>query len=236
MKKVFILVVWGILLSFSLHGQGIRENHIIDLSMAYGKDVQNYSLEWSHRWGILWKKRIKLGYGLRFNNVFGQGTSLVNAFQAMGNEPPRDTLLVRNTEFHTLNISICAEVSFLKWLDAGVNIDIFGFSFGPQRTATYYSESYGTPVSFQPVRPEVLNVFLFGRKDRGSLNSQFFLRFWLPHDISLRAGFSILHLYYRSDNVLNFQNDRFFIDPKMGFISIAWSPGRSAWISGKKER
>ena len=66
----------------------------------------------------------------------------------------------------------------------GFNLDAAGLSFGPtRRTPT---------ITGRPVRPTRGNLLLGGSRDRGSLNSEFYLALALLRGLGLRAGWSYI--------------------------------------------
>jgi hypothetical protein len=217
--------------SDTLKSKPWKENHYVDMSLSLGQKIFTGSVAWHKMFNIAWKKRIRLGAGLRFNMANVIDRTFVTAFPARPEGGSYDSLFLDDHTIYSLNLTFNADISFTRWLDAGMNIDVVGVSFGETSDASYQSATFSPSASTEQANPELLNVFLFGRNDRGSLNSQFYLRFWPGENFFVKAGFSIYHIIENTSNTLNFSNNRFFTDANMGFVSLGWTPLRTAWIT-----
>lgn len=215
----------GLLLCFLVFGaagkalaQGGKKNHEVSIGFQAGKNAQLVPLAWQHTWGIAWKKRILVGYGVQFSSFYGQGTTLVTkASDVVG---MRDTLMIRNAEVHSLNLTFHLEIRPFSWLYLGASLDLAGFSLGPKRTAYIQGPNFPEGGELINTRPQYGNLFLFGTRDKGSLNSQFFLKFWPTDFLSIKLGYSIYHVNYVA------AEKSYFIDPKMAVISLGFCPSR----------
>jgi len=87
-----------------------------------------------------------------------------------------------------LNVMVQGELTLAGPLRVGANIDLAGLAGGPERRA-------GT-VTLKPARGSLL---LLGARDRGSLNSEFFLAFRATRRVTLRAGVSHYVTGYRAE-------------------------------------
>lgn len=59
----------------------------------------------------------------------------------------------------------------------------------------------------------------------GQLNSWFYIRFWSIENIYMKAGFSIYHII---ENTSNYSNNLLYTGTNMVFISLGWTPLRTA--------
>lgn len=180
---------------------------------------------------IAWKKRIRLGAGFRFNMANVTDRTYVTAFQARPDAGSYNSLFLDDHTVYSLNLTLNADISFTCWLDAGLNIDVVGVSFGESTDALYRSASFFPAASTEQAKPELLNVFAFGNNNRGTLNTQFYLRFWPGELFFVKAGSSLYHLSENTDNTLNYSNNRFNTDSYMGFVFLGWTPLKTAWIT-----
>ncbi len=77
MQKIKILLTGALILSFTLLGfaqdlpKGFKYNNNFDLAFAFGGGQVTISPSWAHLHGIGKKEKFKIGYGVRFNSVFG---------------------------------------------------------------------------------------------------------------------------------------------------------------------
>lgn len=217
--------------SDSLKSKPWKENHYVDMSLGIGKKIFTGSVAWSKMFNIAWKKRIRLGGGLRFNMANVTDRTYLTAFPARPDGGTFDSLYLDDHTVYSLNLTLNADVSFTHWLDAGLNIDVVGVSLGESTNASYRSASFSPAASAEQAKPELLNVFAFGNNNRGTLNTQFYLRFWPEENCYVKAGFSLYHLTENTVNTLNYSNNRFNTYSYMGFVSLGWTPLRTTWIS-----
>ncbi len=210
------------------------ENHYVDMNLSMGQKIFTGSVAWHKMFNIAWKKRIRMGVGLRFNMANVTDRTFVTAFPSRPDVGSYDSLYLDDHTIYSLNLTFNTDISFTRWLDAGFSMDVVGVSLGEITHALYQSATFSPSVSTEQAKPELLNVFLFGRNDRGSLNFQFYLRFWPGENFFVKAGFSIYHMIENTSNTLNYSNNRFFTDANMGFISLGWTPLRTAWITTQK--
>ncbi len=202
-----------------------KENHYLDLSIGLGDNVLVTSCQWDKLFAVA-RDRIKFGFGVRMNVANYWNKSFFTA-------PPQrvnnmlDTLTMDHQTVYFCNLQFILDLTIFRWMDAGMNIDLVGASWGPKAEGSYYSYSTGNNGSRQNVSPETLNLMLFGHNDFGNLNSQFYLRFWPSDNVCIKAGMSLSTFISHTDNILTNGNTRFNAGSYMGFISLGWTPGRS---------
>lgn len=211
-----------------------NDNHgnYIDLGVSGISDQLAVSLGWSHLISIgKSKKRFKVGYGIRYTSYFAKNQNYTTAPAKYANTPADvDTLLVGSPQLNAFNATIHLQYSVTKKLDLGFNIDLIGFSFGWKREATVISSSYdlGQP-SLVYVRPVAFNLLLVGNNDKGTLNSEFYARYWVTPRFAIKAAYTYLFTDYRTYVELAFnngaiENTRYRLKSGLATIAVSWRP------------
>ncbi|AUD03490.1 hypothetical protein [Spirosoma pollinicola] len=199
----------------------------LDLSLATKGSLTTAALSLNRLYGLGKLHRFKIGYGLRLTSAFGQATdyrtapadlvkgngkaSVVGLF-SKDLEEHIDTLRLSNTLAHSVNISLNLEYALSHRLDLGVNIDLIGFTVGPKQSGTFIANSPSrSPLSgtIQEASLTAFNILLGDKSDRGSLNSEGYVRYRLTNRFSLRGGLSFQFNEYTTSRKLTFDNDRF---------------------------
>lgn len=177
-----------------------------DLTAGSGEGVTSLSVGAMRSRDVLPGDRLRLGLGLR--STFVTGDQRLTPAGAK-NVPVGviDTLTVP-TAAVMLNVSGHVSIVLSSRLEAGMNIDLAGFGFGPSRQASYRASAGATPSAVE-ASPSTTNVFLYGSKDRGSLNSEFFAAWKVNDRVTLRGGLSHQLTEYRAERTLSSNTDRF---------------------------
>jgi hypothetical protein len=210
MKKtiLFILVI-GFYLPFA-NAQYLypRNTTSIDVSFAKGKGTTN-ALSINQLFGLGAKKRFKIGLGLRLSNFSGKDLEYTTAPAKLASEPASvDTFLLTKAQSNSLNLSIHLQHSHGKF-DLGFNIDALGATFGKAQTGLVLASPSNLNNTNQNATLTKENLLLVGNNDKGSLNSELYLRYWLKPRIGIRAGASFLFSEYTTNQKIAFDNDRF---------------------------
>lgn len=163
-------------------------------------------------------------FGGRLNLMHVDQKVFQTSFPNRPGEGVFDTLQVKDVRVFSLNLHVGLALRFWEKWSVGTDIDLVGWSFGSRGLFLYESEGSTESQSFQWASPEPFNVMLMGRNDRGSLNSRFWLGYRFHKKWEIQGGLAIVHIIYRTDNTLAFENDRFFSDYKAGFVSVAYRP------------
>ena len=109
-----------------------------------------------------------------------------------------DTLTVQRPLTNSLNITANFGYNFNTRLYGGFNIDLIGFTAGRTTSAILTSDGYTT--TEPAAKPTTFNVLLTGDNDRGSLNSEFFLKYKAAKRWSLKAVYQFLFVEYKTTN------------------------------------
>ena len=247
--KAIILILFYCFINFVSYSQadsasqnkGYKLNNYFELSLGALKDQFSGALSWVHYHGIGKKKKLQIGYGLRFTAYFGKNQNYITAPSKVisGQSGPKgwfpklkdypynlDTLLISNAQCYSFNISSNFQYAFTSKLNLGFNIDAIGFSFGPKQTDKFISSlnPLGTAEK-QSAYVTPFNLLLVSSNDIGTLNSEFYLSYFITKKIVVKAGFIVLFTEYTTDNKLTFNNKRFRNKTEyMALLGVSYCP------------
>jgi hypothetical protein len=190
----------------------------IDLSFAAASGL-NVAVSYVPTLGFF-NRRLNIGVGPRFSSLFGQNGAVYQTIQS----GQHDTLTVDQARFFALNLMFTASVRLIAGLEVGMNIDLVGVGFGPGVTGQYVSLD-PTLVGAQTASPSHLDLLLFGSRDYGQLDSEFFAAYWFDsaywfHSWGIRVGASHMRTEYTTDRPLEGNNDRFSLAVTRVFIAF----------------
>ncbi len=214
-----------------------RSNHHFDVTMGIGPGLAASSLSWHHLHGFGKKKqRFNIGYGIRFTAAIANDVEAITApaklttgstgpgviFQET-RESYLDTLKLKNPFIGLLNLSLHLQYNLTPKLSAGFNIDAIGFSFGNSQTGvlTHENQTYT-----QTSKPTSFNALLISDNDIGSLQSEFYGRYWFNNKWAGRAGVQFLFLEHTTNTRLFDDNDRFRVKGLLFFIGGSYGINR----------
>ncbi len=216
MKKILALT----LLLYSTIGQA--QMYYGDATVAVGKSKGTVSFLYGYDWQFGNKEKFAVGVGGRFTAFIGRdqyyrtapakltsGSTGPLVIFKPDNEANIDTFLVKSPQVNSLNLLINVRYAWSNRLHLGFNIDAIGFSFGGEKEGTYLNFPEG---AVSTANPTAFNVLLISDNDRGSLNSEFYARYFLNKKWALKAGAQFHFTEYTTDTeVQQFPepNDRF---------------------------
>jgi hypothetical protein len=227
MKKIFFYCLFFIATMGSTFAQ--KE---IDIALAYNKGTTL-----SGSYDKFWGKKLKIGLGLRANlhssghsmyitapaELTSGKKSLAAFFTPYSNEK-LDTLHMNSAAIVALNTKFALQYQVFKKTSIGFNIDLLGFSFGPEKDGRFSAaENKQLNNSIQAAKPTAFNILLISDSDRGSLNSELYLKKQLKSNNYLRLGASFQFNEYTTTNTLTFNNDRFRRKNLMPFLAYTIS-------------
>lgn len=205
-----------------------RINRTADISAATNGDFNTIALSVNRLHGLgRARRRFRVGYGLRFTAAYGRNTNYRTApadlakgpggYSALGLFKPTlvqnlDTLRLPQTRAYALNADLHLEYAISHRVEIGFNIDIIGFTVGPDQVGTFIANSpVRSPLSgtVQPAHLTTVNVLYGDQSDRGSLNTEGYVRYRINPRIGLRTGLSLIVNEYTTTRQLTFNNDRF---------------------------
>jgi len=196
-----------------------------DLSLASNGDLSSVALTVNQLHGLGRSRRFRIGYGLRFTATAanqldyitapakltsGQESIVALFTESINNN--LDTLRLGKTQTNSLNISIHLEYGITRRLAVGFNIDAIGFSAGAQQSGTFIANGptrSSLHNTVQVAKPTPFNLLLIGDSDRGSLNSEAYVRYRVSPKVSLRGGIGFQFTEYTTTRKLTLDNDRF---------------------------
>ncbi|MEA3245323.1 MAG: hypothetical protein U9Q74_04140 [Gemmatimonadota bacterium] len=160
--------------------------NVWDVTLGNGSGATTVSGALSRATYLGSSDRIKAGFNVRGTFVTGTMDLEPRDSRGIGSH---DDVLTTPTGALLLNVGFNVGYEFSPRLFAGMNLDVFGISFGGNQQATLHPEGGGAPVSIT-VKPDSPNLFAGGSSDRGSLNSEFFVQWALTERYALRGGLS----------------------------------------------
>lgn len=225
-------------LSQDVEKQNLRNVHFIDLAASAAKGKFSAALSWSHMHSVALKKKLKVGYGLRFTSFVAANKYYTTApakytspVQNLGTIFSKnineniDTITTATSSTNSINVAVYFEYAITARIDLGFNIDAAGFSFGPQKRFNIISSSLDPGQDPVPAgSPTRFNLLLTSDNDIGSLNSEIYVRYGITKKIGLRAGYTFLFSEYRTNRDLSFNNGQVVNDRyrhKAGMILLA---------------
>ncbi len=200
--------------------KGFKYNNNFDLALGIGDVEFSSALSWAKLHGIGKKKKFKIGYGLRLSNYFASDKVYKTAPANLIENKKIDEIYISFAQTNSLNATINMQYSLSANIEFGFNIDAVGISFGAKQNIAR------TGINVAKAAPTSGNFLLIGNNDIGSLNSEFYLRYWFSEKFAIRAGFSHLFSEYTTNTKLAYNNDRYRLITNLGFIAFTFSPYR----------
>jgi opacity protein-like surface antigen len=214
MKKYLLLIILVIITVMAFaQKKPLPINQFIDLAGTVGKTQSSIAASYVRNWKISKRKKLEAGFGFRWTTYAGTQKDFITApaklartntipfliFFAGQRTDFHDTLSVQRPLTHSGNISINLGYNFTRKWSAGFNIDLVGFTFGSESSAILRSN--GITKTEPMAKPAGFNVLLTGDHDRGSLNSEFFLKYKINDQWGIRAIYQFVFVEYKTENV-----------------------------------
>lgn len=221
--KTGIFAVFTFLITFPVVGQEAgKTSQYAEATLAAGSYQGSLALSWVHDWRLGKQKKFAIGLGGRFTSYVGQNQYYTTApakFTSGSTGPDVifkddikgniDSLLVRSPQVNALNVFINLDYRIGSRFIAGFNIDLIGISYGGSRTANYINGSSGKVTEASPTP---FNLLLVSDNDLGSLNSEFYLKYYFKGKWGIKAGAQFLFTEYTTITAVQTYpeaNDRF---------------------------
>jgi hypothetical protein len=238
MKRTFLFLL--LIVSAPMLAQSTFQplTRTIDLSVAGKSNFATVALTVSQLHGIGRANRFRLGYGLRLTSAFSgplnyitaparltSGTESIVALFTENILTNLDTLRLNRTRATSINASIHIEYALTKRFEVGINIDAIGVTLGGSQRGVFYANAPDRSSlngTVQPAHVTRFNVLLISDSDRGSLNSEAFVRFRFTPKVSLRGGIGFQFNEYTTDRKLTLENDRFRSKNAMPMLALAY--------------
>ena len=194
----------------------------IDANLAIGDSEGSLAFSLNYDRGVGKRKKIIIGLAGRLTSYFGKNQYYVTAPAALtsGSTGPEvlfkenieanmDTFLIKTSQVNCFNLALTLGYNLSERILLRFNIDVIGFSFGQSVNGNYIN---GTEGAMESANPSVFNLLLISDNDKGSLNSEFFVRYLLNDKWAIKGGIQFLFTEFTTDSdVQQFPepNDRF---------------------------
>jgi hypothetical protein len=219
-----------------LTAQFLKQNNAADLSLSsnFKQSAVSGSVYHKHQFGK--RKRLEIGYGLRYTGNFGSNSNFITAPAKLtsGNAglgvifseilvSNLDTIIFEKHQVNSLNLAVYLGFQLSEKIGLAFNIDALGFSFGSNQTADYNtSKRTQSPNknSKQPAKVTGFNALLTSDNDLGSLNSELLLRYKINPKFDFKVGATFVFTEYTTYENLYLDNNRFrnkSLQPMIGF-------------------
>jgi hypothetical protein len=223
MKRRFLTLLL-IVIGFTISQAQTNKNIFADLTGTVGSSQGSVSASYVYNWKLWNKKKFEAGLGLRWTTYFGTKKDFITAPARLarsstipffivfaGQETQNwDTLTVQRPLINALNISSNLGYNFSKRWYAGFNIDLIGVSFG--RNTSSILTSNGTTITEPSTKPSAFNLLLTGDNDKGTLNSEFFLKYKINSSLGIKATYQFLFTEYKTTSVRQIAPDGTTVD------------------------
>ncbi len=191
MKIVYVILLFSI--AFVCNGQ---DNTVAysSLTGAIGDRQGSAALDYFYNWKLLKSKKLEIGVGARFTSYFGSTKYYSSAPASLaGDETKTDSLLLPSPQTNSLNLALNFGYRIVPKFGIGFNIDFVGASFGAEKNGTYFNGNQGQTT---PAKPSTFNLLLVGNNDKGSLNSEFYVRYFFNEKLAIKAAYQYLFTEY----------------------------------------
>ncbi len=219
------IIFSGVFSAVATMGQAqLKHNRFADLTVSAGSSQGTVAASYVYNWKLGKKSKWEAGIGARWTGYFGTKKDFITAparlartstipfliFFAGQRAESQDTLTVQRPFTHSLNLSINVGYHFNDKWNAGFNIDAIGFTAGRKSSAILNSN--GTARAEPVAKPAAFNLLLTGDHDRGSLNSEFFLKYKLNRQWGVKAVYQFVFVEYKTTTIKQTAPDGTLVD------------------------
>ena len=177
---------------------------------AIGSNQGSLSADFFHLWRIGKAREIEVGLGGRITSYFGSVQYYSSAPAELADVPAKsDSLLVQSPQANSINLAINIGYRVSAKIGLGFNIDAAGFTLGGEQTGKYLNGTQGSATS---AKPTPYNLLLVGHNDHGTLNSEFYLRYFFKEGLGIKVAYQYLFTEYTTNTKVQQvpePNDRF---------------------------
>ncbi len=209
MKTISCVLIMAGFISCTGFSQQSAPIQYANITGAIGSNQGSFSFDYFYLW-TMGAGKFEIGLGGRFTSYFGNGQYYSSAPASLAaDESNSDSLLVSAPQVNAANLSINLGYRLSQKFGLGFNIDAVGFSFGKSQNSSYIRGNSGNAAVSSPTP---FNILLVGNNDRGSLNSEFYLRYFFREKLALKAAYQFLFTEYTTDTKVQQvpeANDRF---------------------------
>jgi long-subunit fatty acid transport protein len=221
MKKIFLLIS-TLVFTFSLYAQ--QNNNYAELGGGIGSSVGSINVALHKNWTLGKKDKFVIGTGIRFTSFFGTDVNFTSAPPDFtGDNKNIDTLFAPSPSMSSINALINLGYRLNNKLEVGFNIDVIGISFGTKGTPTFISNGKKVATTANPTST---NILLVGDNDKGSLNSQLYVKYEISRSVGIKLAYQYLFNELTTETKIQTSpsaNDRFRQKSAMVFAGISYS-------------
>ena len=209
MKLLIILLLFLNIVTVT-SAQTVSTVNYVSISGAGGNRQGSVSIDYFHLWKPGASKKIEIGFGARFTSYFGSSQYYSSAPASLANDVTKtDSVLLVSPQVNAFNLALNLGYRLSPKIGFGFNIDALGFTVGSKESGTYLN---GTQGGSTIAKPTSFNVLLVGNNDRGTLNSEFYVRYFFTKKLALKVGYEYLFTEYTTGTKIQQTpeaNDRF---------------------------
>ncbi|OYZ00154.1 MAG: hypothetical protein B7Y37_11665 [Sphingobacteriia bacterium 28-36-52] len=197
--------------TLALHAQQkAKTEQLGDLTFGFASGQNTISAAYYKNWNLGKKQGFYIGTGVRLSTAFGKNQVFTSAPASLAsNKANTDSLLGTTTSTYALNAILNLGYHISPKLDFGFNIDLIGFSFGPSSNRVFNGNGTLTNTT---AKPTGMNILLVGNNDRGTLNSEFYLRYKVSNQWGIKLAYQHFFTELTTTSKVQtvpVQNDRF---------------------------
>ena len=208
MKSVLIFIFC--LNSWACLAQETKTVNYGSFTGAIGSNQGSLSVDFFHLWRLGEARKIEVGVGGRITSYFGSAQYYSSAPAELADVPAKsDSLLLQSPQVNSINLSINIGYRVSAKIGLGFNIDAAGFTLGAEKAGTYLNGNQGSAAS---AKPTPYNLLLVGHNDHGTLNSEFYLRYFFKEGLGIKVAYQYLFTEYTTNTKVQQApepNDRF---------------------------
>lgn len=205
-----LLFTFFLIFSIPSFSQNNRSVNYSDFNAAIGSNQGSFSVDYFHLWQLGKSEKIEIGFGGRFTSYFASSKYYSSAPASLAADAIKsDSLLLQSPQVNALNLAINLGYRLSNKFGLGFNIDAIGFSFGGKQSGSYINGNVGGATS---AKPTAFNILLVGNNDKGSLNSEFYFRYFIKEKLAIKIAYQYLFTEYTTETEvqqLPERNDRF---------------------------
>lgn len=194
------LKVLGVVAILAIAGTNTAKAQYKYVDAAFALNGQDILFSPSFGIGKILFNRLTISTGIRLNYLSSSDVTFSN--ESYNDFVEGELYSTEAPSFSSFSVSIPLDLHLrvLEKLGLGFNIDLFGFTVGPELAGQNYISLPNNNETAAEVQPSNLNLLLGGAGDLGSLSSEFYLSYAVLKRLKIRAGFNYFFSEVQIDN------------------------------------
>ena len=222
MRFLFIISLLSLsITTYSQHDKN-RVTQFADITAGVASYRGSFSVAYVRDWKPGKNRKFEIGFGGRFTSFIGANRYYITAPAKLTSESTSplilfkeniieniDSLLVKSPQVNAFNLCITIDYVISQKFTTGFNIDIIGFSFGDRQRGNYMN---GVQRKNTAGEPTPFNILLISDNDKGTLNSELYVKYFLNKKWGIKLAAQFLFTEYTTKTKvqqLPEANDRF---------------------------